>query len=48
LRLAAYNFTFSEKTVKIKIGARGYLTCTKGKAVKYVKGSKCPAGFKRG
>jgi hypothetical protein len=48
LRLAAYNFTFSEKTIKIKLGAQGHLTCTKGKTTRYVKGSRCPAGFKRG
>ena len=48
LRLAAYNFTFSEKTIKIKLGAQGHITCTKGKATRYVKGSRCPAGFKRG
>lgn len=48
LRLAAYNFTFSEKNIKFKLTAKGYATCTKGKVVRYVKGSKCPSGFKNG
>ncbi|MTA89659.1 MAG: hypothetical protein F2536_01870 [Actinobacteria bacterium] len=48
LRLAAYNFTFSEKTIKIKLGAQWHITCTKGKTTRYVKGTRCPAGFKRG
>ncbi len=48
LRLAAYNFTFSEKTIKIKLTAQGHLTCIKGKTTRYVKSKTCPAGFKRG
>lgn len=48
LRLAAYNFTFSEKNIKFKLNAKGFVTCTKGKTVRYVKGTKCPSGFKRG
>lgn len=47
LRLAAYNFTFSEKNIKIKITAKGYITCFKGSLTKSVKGTKCPAGFKK-
>ena len=47
LRLAAYNFTFSEKTIKIKLAAKGHATCVKGKVTRYVKGTRCPAGFKK-
>lgn len=54
LKLAAYGFTFSEKTIKVKITQpkRTTITCvttTKPSRVKNVTGTnpKCPSGFKR-
>lgn len=52
LKLAAYGFTFSEKTLKVKItqpkNQKYSITCKKGKVVKKVSGIKprCPTGFK--
>lgn len=54
LKMAAYGFTFSEKTVRVKLSqkpttAKTTITCVKGKTVKKITGvsPKCPAGFKR-
>jgi hypothetical protein len=52
LKLAAYGFTFSEKTIKVKItqqkNQKYSISCAKGKATKKVTGTKpkCPKGFK--
>jgi hypothetical protein len=52
LKLAAYGFTFSEKTLRVKItqsrNQKFSITCTKGKIAKKISGinPKCPAGFK--
>ena len=52
LKLAAYGFTFSEKTLKVKItqpkNQKYSIVCKKGKVVKKVSGikPKCPKGFK--
>jgi hypothetical protein len=52
LKLAAYGFTFSEKTLKVKItqskNAKYTISCSKGKTIKKITGTKpkCPAGFK--
>lgn len=47
LRLSAYNFTFSEKSISVKIAPKDYSLCVKGKASRFVKGTRCPAGFKK-
>jgi hypothetical protein len=52
LKLSAYGFTFSEKTLKVKItqakNAKYSISCTKGKITRKITGTKpkCPAGFK--
>ena len=52
LKLAAYGFTFSEKTIKVKItqqkNQKYSISCVKGKVTKKVTGTKpkCPKGFK--
>jgi hypothetical protein len=52
LKLAAYGFTFSEKTLKVKItqpkNQKYSISCTKGKVSKKVTAvnPKCPKGFK--
>jgi hypothetical protein len=52
--MAAYGFTFSEKTVRVKMtqkpsAAKTTITCVKGKTVKKITavGPKCPVGFKK-
>ena len=54
LKMAAYGFTFSEKTVRVKMTqkpaqAMKTITCLKGKVVKKVTAvsPKCPTGFKK-
>jgi hypothetical protein len=55
LKLAAYGFTFSNKTLKVKMTqkasspAKKTITCVKGKTTKKVTAvsPKCPAGFKK-
>ena len=54
LKLAAYGFTFSNKTIKVKITQpkvvkKTTITCVKGKLTKKVTaaGPKCPAGYKK-
>jgi hypothetical protein len=54
LKMAAYGFTFSEKTVRVKmsqkpVSIKTTITCVKGKTVKKVTAisPKCPAGYKR-
>ena len=47
LRLSAYNFTFSKKTIQVQLKARGHATCVRGDTVRYVKGTRCPGGFKK-
>ena len=47
LRLSANNFTFSDKTIRLQINAKGYATCVRGDTVRYVKGTLCPGGFKK-
>jgi hypothetical protein len=52
LKLAAYGFTFSEKTIKVKLGQKKQTTITciaPGKKTKKVTAAKpkCPKGFKR-
>lgn len=52
LKLSAKGFTFSDKTIKVKLSQTKKvtsITCTKGKVKKVVKGlaPKCPAGYKR-
>jgi hypothetical protein len=59
LTLAAYNFTFSAPTVSVKLtqdkpkGATPAkpmikkLTCVKGKIIKKITATKCPAGYKK-
>ncbi len=54
LKMAAYGFTFSEKTVRVKMTqkpapAKTTITCVKGKTVKKITavGPKCPVGFKK-
>ena len=52
LKMKAAGFTFSEKTLKVKItqnkNMKYSITCTKGKTTKKVTGTnpKCPSGFK--
>lgn len=54
LKMAAYGFTFSDKTIKVKITQpkvvkKTTITCVKGKVTKKVTaaGPKCPTGFKK-
>ena len=54
LKLAAYGFTFSNKTIKVKltqqkIVKKTTITCVKGKVTKKVTaaGPKCPTGYKK-
>jgi hypothetical protein len=47
LRLSAYNFTFSKKTIQVQLRAKGHATCVRGDTVRYVKGTRCPGGFKK-
>lgn len=53
LKMAAYGFTFSEKTLRVKITQPKLkattITCVKGKTTKKVTAvnAKCPAGFKK-
>lgn len=55
LKMAAYGFTFSQKTLQVKVTQKGAvkkpttITCVKGKATKKVSAvaPKCPAGFKK-
>jgi hypothetical protein len=47
LRLSAYNFTFSKKTIQVQLKAKGHATCVRGDTVRFVKGTRCPGGFKR-
>lgn len=51
LKLSAYGFGFSDKTIKAKVQqskTKGTITCIKGKQVKKVSGisPRCPSGFK--
>jgi hypothetical protein len=52
LSLSAYNFTFSNPTVKVKLSqdksSKTTITCLKGKLLKKISGvsPKCPAGYK--
>lgn len=52
LKLAAYGFTFSEKTLKVKISQpknqKYSISCVKGKLTKKITGTnpKCPKGYK--
>ena len=51
LTLSANGFTFSEKTLKVKItqdkGLAKQITCVKGKVSKVVKSATCPTGYKK-
>jgi hypothetical protein len=47
LRLSAYNFTFSRKTIQVQLKAKGHATCVRGDTVRFVKGTRCPGGFKK-
>jgi hypothetical protein len=47
LRLSAYNFTFSNKTIQVQLKAKGHVTCVRGDTVRYIKGTRCPGGFKK-
>lgn len=55
LKMAAYGFTFSQKTLQVKVTQKGAvkkqttITCVKGKTTKKVSGvsPKCPSGFKK-
>ena len=53
IRLGAYNFTFSEPTVKVKFtqaskkSSKKSVLCVKGKTTKKFMGSKCPKGYKK-
>ena len=47
LRLSAYNFTFSRKTIQVQLRAKGHTTCVRGDTVRFVKGTRCPGGFKK-
>jgi hypothetical protein len=54
LKMAAYGFTFSEKTVRVKMtqklaAVKSTITCVKGKVVKKITavGPICPAGFRK-
>ncbi len=53
LKLAAYGFTFSEKTLQVKItqpkNQKYSISCIKGKVTKKITGTKpkCPAGYKK-
>lgn len=47
LRLSANNFTFSKKTIQVQLRAKGHSTCVRGDTVRYVKGTRCPSGFKK-
>ncbi len=54
LKMAAYGFTFSEKTVRVKMSqkpaaVKNTITCVKGKVVKKITavGPVCPAGFRK-
>lgn len=46
LRVRTSNFEFSKKVISFKVSAKGYALCTKGNAQKYVRGSKCPDGYR--
>ena len=54
LKMAAYGFTFSEKTVRVKMSqkppaVKTTITCVKGKTIKKVTaiGPKCPKGYRK-
>lgn len=47
MRLSAYNFTFSKKTIQVQLRAKGHATCVRGDTVRYVKGTRCPGGLKK-
>jgi hypothetical protein len=47
MRLSAYNFTFSKKTIQVQLNAKGHVTCLRGDTVRFVKGTRCPGGFKK-
>lgn len=54
LKMAAYGFTFSEKTIRVKMTQKGAatkttITCVKGRDAKKVTGfsPKCPGGYKK-
>jgi hypothetical protein len=47
MRLSAYNFTFSKKTIQVQLKAKGHATCVRGDTVRFVKGTRCPGGFKK-
>ena len=54
LKMAAYGFTFSQKTIRVKmsqkpVASKITITCVKGKLVKKVTASapKCPKGYKK-
>ena len=54
LRMSAYNFTFSNPTVKVKFSQEGApktapkkITCIKGKVSKVVTTPTCPSGYKK-
>lgn len=46
MRFVAANFGYSNKTISVRFEPKGFKTCVKGSSVRYVKSSKCPAGFK--
>jgi hypothetical protein len=47
MRLSAHNFTFSKKTIQVQLNAKGHVTCLRGDTVRFVKGTRCPGGFKK-
>ena len=53
IRLGAYNFTFSEPTIKVKFTQaskkpkKKSVLCVKGKTTKKFSGSTCPKGFRK-
>ncbi len=47
LRLTASNFTFSRKVIRMQVSAKGFASCVRGDTVRYVKGTRCPGGFKK-
>jgi len=57
LTLSASNFTYSSPTIRvklsgtpiglIKIAKSKKITCIKGKSIKVVTATKCPAGYKK-
>jgi hypothetical protein len=54
LKMAAYGFTFSQKTIRVKMtqkatASKTTITCVKGKLTKKVTSSapKCPVGYKQ-